>query len=98
MNNVSKKIESTVILKCKSDKIEEFKIAVKQLVDYTVRESGCELFRIFQNKEKADEFILWEIFEDEAALELHMNAEYTQACFALGLFEPVKVIHQSENL
>lgn len=95
---MSKKIESTVILKCKPDKIEEFKIVVKQLIAKTVKEPGCELFRIFQNKEKADEFVLWEIFKDEKAMEIHMNAEYTQACFALGLFEPVIVIHQNENL
>lgn len=56
MNNG--KVESTVVLKCKADKIEQFKIAVSQLVYETVKEPGCEIFKIFQNKAQPDEFIL----------------------------------------
>ena len=92
----SEKVESTVVLKCKADKIEEFKIAVSQLVHETVKESGCELFKIFQNKALPDEFILWEIFKDEVSLNLHMKSEYTQECFSLGLFEVVSATHHTE--
>ncbi|WP_165041393.1 putative quinol monooxygenase [Dysgonomonas sp. ZJ709] len=93
---MSNKIESTVILKCAPNKIEEFKIAVAELIKETVKEPGCELFRIFQNNEKPDEFILWEIFTNEWAMQEHMKKEHEKKYFALGLFEPLSAIHHSE--
>lgn len=92
----SGKVESTVVLKCKADKIEQFKVAVSQLVHETVKEPGCEIFKIFQNKAQPDEFILWEIFKDEASLDLHMKSKYTQECFSLGLFEAVSATYHTE--
>lgn len=90
------KQESTVLLKCKADKIQEFKSAVSKLVDKTVKEPGCEIFKIFQNNENPDEFILWEIFKDKESLDTHMDSEHTQECFALGLFEVVSATHHTE--
>lgn len=92
----NRKVESTVILKCKADKIEDFRTAVIKLVNETVKESGCETFKIFQNNAQPDEFILWEIFKDEAAMDIHMKMVYTQECFSLGLFEVILVTHHTE--
>ncbi|PXV67980.1 quinol monooxygenase YgiN [Dysgonomonas alginatilytica] len=92
----NRKVESTVILKCKTNKIQEFRIAVAKLVNETVKEPGCEIFRIFQNNAQPDEFILWEIFKDAAALDIHMKAAHTQECFSLGLFEVVSATHHTE--
>lgn len=93
---MSNKIESTVILKCKADKIEEFKTAVSEFVSETVKESGCELFKILQNRDKSDEFTLWEIFTNQESLDIHMKSLHTQKIFALGLFEMVTKINQLE--
>jgi len=90
------KIESTVILKCKADKIEEFKAAVIEFVNDTVKEPGCELFKILQNRDKADEFTLWEIFKNQEALDLHMKSEHTKKIFTLGKFEMLSKINQVE--
>ena len=92
----NKKIESTVILKCKANKIEAFRVAVAKLVNETVKESGCEIFKIFQNNAQSDEFILWEIFKDEASMDIHMKAPYTQECFSLGLFEVLSATDHTE--
>lgn len=93
---MTKKIESTAILNCKADKIEELKTALIELVNETVKEPGSELFRFFQNNEKPEEFVLWEIFKDQEALDLHMNSTHTQKIFALDLFELVSITHQTE--
>lgn len=92
----NKKVESTVVLKCKTNKIQEFKIAASKLVSETVKEPGCEIFKIFQSIAQPDEFILWEIFKDEAALDIHMKSTHTQECFSLGLFEVVSATHHTE--
>ncbi|WP_165025829.1 putative quinol monooxygenase [Dysgonomonas sp. ZJ279] len=92
----SQKVESTVILRCKKGKTAEFKNAVIKLVKETEKELGCELFRIFENKDNSEEFVLWEIFKNEEALEAHMQAAHTKECFALGLFEPISFIHHIE--
>lgn len=92
---MNQKIESTAILKCKADKIEEFKLAIIELVRETEKEPGCEYFKIFQSNEKPEEFILWEIFDNQEALNIHMESEHTKKCFALGLFELVSITHQT---
>lgn len=94
MNN--RKVESTVVLKCKTNKIKEFKMAVSKLVNETIQEPGCEIFKIFQSSVQPEEFILWEIFKDEAALDIHMKSVHTQECFSLGLFEVVSATHHAE--
>lgn len=94
----NKKVESTVVLKCKVGKVQEFKIAVSKLVNETVKEPGCEIFKIFQNNAQPDEFILWEIFRSEEALNIHMKSTHTQECFSLGLFEVVSATHHTEVL
>lgn len=92
---MNRKIESTAVLKCKADKIEEFKLAIIELINKTVKEPGCEYFKIFQSDEKPDEFILWEIFENQEALDIHMESAHTRKCFALGLFELACITHQT---
>ncbi len=92
--NVKK--ESTVLLKCKADKIEEFKVAVKELIKETVKEPGCELFKIFQVEDKPDHFVLWEVFKNQTALDIHMESNHTKTCFALGLFDPISLTHHTE--
>lgn len=93
---MNQKIESTAILKCKADKIDEFKLAIVELVRETIKESGCEYFKMFQSNENPEEFILWEIFNSQEALDIHMESEHTKKCFALGLFELVSIVHQTE--
>ena len=93
---MDRKIESTAILKCKADRIEEFKLAIVELVSKTEKEPGCEYFKIFQSDEDPEEFILWEIFNNQEALDIQIESEHTKKCFALGLFELVSIIHQTE--
>lgn len=92
----TKKVESTVTLRCKIDRIDVFKDAIIKLIRETEKEPGCELFRIFQKNDIPEEFILWEIFKNNEALKVHMEAPYTKECFSLGLFEPVFSIHHTE--
>ena len=93
---MNKKIESTVILKGEQEKIEEFKIAVAELIRETKKEPGVKVFRVFQNDLISDEFILWEVFKNQEAMDIHMESEHTKKCFSLGLFKPVSVTHHTE--
>ncbi|WP_442784249.1 putative quinol monooxygenase [Bartonella sp. HY761] len=41
-------------------------------MDETVKELGCLIFKLFQRREIADRFILWEVFKDKEAFDSHM--------------------------
>ncbi len=41
-------------------------------MDETVKELGSVIFKLFQSREIADQFILWEIFKDQEAFDSHM--------------------------
>lgn len=60
---------------------EEFIKFVKQ----TILEDGCVEFFIVPGNREAGEFILWEIWKDEAAFHFHHNAQHTKDYFSKKL-------------
>ena len=77
--------------KVKEDKIEEFKVVIRQHAhnSYT-KEEGCLGFDCAQDKEDPTRFFLWETYVDEAALDIHRESDhfawYTE--MATPLVEP----------
>lgn len=69
------------------------RVALMALETATRDEPGCQEFCFFQALSDDDSFVLLEEFESEAALQLHMQAAYTQHFFSLGLAEGV-VVHE----
>lgn len=93
---MSNKSEATVLIKVKPGKEAELKTAVLALIKETLKEPGCELFKVFQNKEEPQEFILWEVFTRATDLQQHMEKPYTQEYFALDLVESTVAIQHLE--
>lgn len=84
--------ELTAIITAKPGKRAELKAALQLLVAETVKEPGCIEFRIFENVEDAQKFVLWEVFVNRQALRDHLALPYTQAYFASGLMESTEVL------
>lgn len=70
-------------------RLEEMKTALATLQQATIKEVGCHLFNIHQDKSDPSKIILWECFEDEAAFEHHFTLQHTKDYFALNLTEVV---------
>ena len=93
---MSHKTEATVLIQSKAGKAEELKAAMQELIDETLKEPGCELFKIFQHDGNPEAFTLWEIFSNPSALTEHMDKSYTQKFFSLGLTESLSAIHHAQ--
>lgn len=64
---------------------EQVRAQLDRLATATRKESGCSLFEVFQDQGDPRKFYLWEKFEDVAALDRHMEEEYTRAYFSQRL-------------
>lgn len=58
--------------------------ALNLLVENTRAEPGCIRFEIIQQRDKPEQFTLWEIWVDDAALAAHFEYPHTKACLAHG--------------
>lgn len=89
-------IEMTAHIRSVEGKSEQLKAEIQQLVVKTTEETGCLEFKVFQDNEDMNHFILWEIFENQEALTEHLQKEYTQKYFNCGLVEETRVIRQQQ--
>lgn len=78
-------------IRCKPGQADAFRAALLALETATRKEPGCQEFRFFQALSDEGFFILLEQFENEAALQLHLQATYTQSFFALGWVEDLSI-------
>lgn len=53
--------------------------ALKTLAEETVKEPGCHKFDVLRSRENPGHFILWECWEDEAALKAHFEMPHTKS-------------------
>jgi len=93
---MSNKITFTVLIKSVPGKSDELKTAIVELIGHTIKEPGCELFKVFQHNEDPEQFTLWEIFISQQAMQEHMAKDYTQDYFSLGLALETKGIQHSD--
>jgi quinol monooxygenase YgiN len=67
----------TAHLTCRADVIEQFRARLLRHAATTLeREPGCSRFDIHQETERPEIFLLIEIYDDEAALQAHRDAEH----------------------
>ncbi|MGE3991883.1 putative quinol monooxygenase [Pseudorhodoplanes sp.] len=65
-------IVHTAHLVCKPEHIDAFHVRLRRHATTTrEREQGCKRFDIHQNAENPGLFLLYEIYEDQAALDIH---------------------------
>lgn len=73
-------------------RLEEMKTALTTLQQATIKEAGCHLFSVHQDKSDPSKIILWECFEDEEAFEHHFTLQHTKDYFALNITEVVQAV------
>ena len=68
----------TVQFQAKSDKVDEFREAILfQAKSARENEVGCRQFDVCQSEENQTLFSVYEIYDDEAAFEIHKNSEHS---------------------
>lgn len=68
----------TVNFKAKPDKVEQFREAILyQAKSSRENEVGCQQFDVVQSQEEPSRFFVYEIYEDEAAFEIHKNSDHS---------------------
>tara|TARA_R110002072_G_scaffold222478_2_gene379413 strand:- start:217 stop:1404 length:1188 start_codon:yes stop_codon:yes gene_type:complete len=68
--------------------------ALESIIPQTLNEPGCHVFSLMKNKDSNGTLHLFECFEDEQALQIHYEQDYTKAVFAQyeeWLEKPVEV-------
>ncbi|MDR4943316.1 MULTISPECIES: putative quinol monooxygenase [Bacillus] len=88
----------TACLKIISDKdlneiIEEFKKLEKE----TIKEEGCIQFHVYPLEPSERKLMLWEIWENEEALNIHFTKPHTQNTLKQELAEIEWVIRSNVN-
>lgn len=89
------KIYLTAIAKAKSEFTSEIKTALENLVIETKKEQACIQYDLHQGIDDANTFVFYEIWEDQAGLDLHNKQPHIQEFVAMAaekLQEPPIII------
>ena len=60
----------------KPDKVDEFIAGIKANHEGSIEEPGCLRFDVAQSKDDPTEFLLWEVYVDEAANAFHKTTPH----------------------
>jgi quinol monooxygenase YgiN len=71
-------MKKTVIARLfiKPESIGEFMKLANGMIEQTRREKGCIFYSLFQDVNKPGEFLFYEEYVDQAALDIHQKSEY----------------------
>lgn len=64
--------------------IEGFKEQTVSLIQNTRKEKGCLFYSLFEDVSNSGEFLFYEEYTDQKALEIHANSEYLKT-FRTGI-------------
>lgn len=88
------KIEMTAIISAKDGLADTMELELKRLEEKTLDENGCVEFKFFRDTENENRFILWEIFNNDESLKIHLDKDYTKEYFSKDLAASTEVIKQ----
>ncbi len=69
----------------REDKVEQLKPILLELAEQSRKEDGCNGYKVFQSKSDPHEFVLYESWASDAALDAHLKTPHVQQAFARGL-------------
>lgn len=83
-NSESMKKVVVARLSIKSDKADQFLQAAEKIVEETRKESGCETYTLYKSCfGPENEFIFYEEYKDQKALDFHNNSAYLEKFFSV---------------
>ena len=71
---MKKKVIARIYIK--NEFIDAFKELAAAMVEKTGKESGCRFYRLFQDVSHPGDFLFYEEYEDQSALDIHTKSEY----------------------
>lgn len=90
------KITKKVVFVAKDESIAELKALLETMVEASRAEVGCELYNIYQMKDKPNTFVVIETWENDEALDGHKNSPHYKHYKAN--FEPFTADKYSDEL
>jgi len=66
----------SVMFEVSAKHVEAFRVAVLQHAKNSLGEAGCRRFDVSVDPENPQRFFLYEMYDDQAALEIHRAADY----------------------
>lgn len=78
------KLKIFIKFKIKEGRVEEYLAAKREMVQKSQAEAGCISYTLNAVKDQPDVVALLEIWQDEAALELHKNSEHFKTLLPVG--------------
>jgi quinol monooxygenase YgiN len=76
---VANEMMITAKLSIKPDKIKDFLIVAKEMVEKSSKESGCKSYQLYQDPYKTNSFIFVEEYKDQSAIDAHFATDYFKA-------------------
>ena len=73
-------VSATIALK--PEHYQEGRAAIEAIIPQTLNEPGCHVFSLMESTDNSDTLHLFEVFEDENALQQHYQQDYTKNVFA----------------
>ena len=70
------KITKKVVFIAKEDSIEQMRALLVTMIEASRAEDGCELYNIYQLKNRPAEFVVVETWRDESALKGHQDSAH----------------------
>jgi quinol monooxygenase YgiN len=64
----------------KNESIEAFKKQADVIIQKTRSEKGCLFYSLFEDVSRSGEFLFYEEYADQAALDIHFKSEYLLVC------------------
>jgi len=78
------KIYLTAVLKAKTEYRNEVKTILEDMVEQTRKEHACLQYDLHQGISDPDTFVFYEIWENQAGLDLHNQQPYIQSFSAIA--------------
>jgi quinol monooxygenase YgiN len=69
----------TARLNVKPEKVKDFLLAAKEMVENSNKEAGCKSYQLFQDPYDNSGFIFVEEYKNQAAVEAHFGSDYFKA-------------------
>ena len=77
--DVSAGMMITAKLTVKPEKIKDFMIVAKEMVEKSNKESGCKSYQLYQDPYFNNKFIFVEEYKDQSAIDAHFATDYFKA-------------------
>ena len=92
----STRVTALVEMNTSSDRVAQLRAILEEMVRHARAETGCELYEMYEDRDRAGQFIFFEHWSDEASLDVHTSTphfELSAKAIQELVTSPIKVTH-----